>query len=54
MVMTVLRDVAPHQLRLTLPHEHILLSQVGYSQMPSDPERAATAMRRLHPAMRVA
>jgi phosphotriesterase-related protein len=52
MVMTVLGDVAPDQLGLTLPHEHILLSQVGYWQLPSDPERAALAIRPLDAGMR--
>lgn len=52
MVMTVLGDVAPDQLGLTLPHEHVLASQVGYWQLPADPQRAAIAIRPLDPAMR--
>lgn len=52
MVMTVLGEIAPDQLGLALPHEHILVSQVGYWQLPTDPERAATAIRPLNAAMR--
>lgn len=52
MVMTVLGDVAPDQLGLTLPHEHILSSQVGYWQMPADPARAAIATGPLRPELR--
>ena len=52
MVMTVLGEVAPDQLGLTLPHEHILVSAVGYWQMPDDPERAGFAIGRLTPDVR--
>jgi len=50
--MTVLGEVAADQLGLTLPHEHILVSQVGYWQMPADPERAAIATGPWRPDLR--
>jgi phosphotriesterase-related protein len=52
MVMTVLGDVAPDTLGLTLPHEHILISAVGYWQMPSDAARVRLATGPLTPDVR--
>jgi phosphotriesterase-related protein len=52
MVMTVTGEVAAADLGLTLPHEHILISAVGYWQMPAEPERVPLATGPLTPEVR--